>query len=89
MTRSLQLILSLLILVTIQSCFKEDKAIPYHPRGDVKTDTIGMTDTYLYQVFFSLDSGEVIKTVVKTTYDLGFECSTSGWHVLLNTSNFQ
>jgi hypothetical protein len=59
-----------------------------HPRGDVQTDTVPMTENYLHQVFFSLDSGKMVKTVVKTTYDLGFECSAQGWLVILNTSNF-
>lgn len=70
------------------SCFKEDEAIEPHPRGDVQTDTIAMTETYRYQLFYSLDSAAVVRTEVKTTYDLGFECSPGGWHILLNTSNF-
>ncbi|MCX6266963.1 MAG: HmuY family protein [Bacteroidetes bacterium] len=74
--------------LTIQSCFKEDKMVPAHPRGDVKTDTIPMTENYLNQVYFSLDSSETVGVLAKTTYDIGFECSQAGWHVILNTSDF-
>lgn len=59
-----------------------------HPRGDLKTDTISMTENYLYQVYFSLDSGREVRSNIKTLFDLGFECSNAGWHVILNTSDF-
>jgi len=72
----------------LQSCFKKDEMISPHPRGDVRTDTVAMTGSYLYQVYFSLDSGKVIGENVKTVSDLGFECGQDGWHVILNTSDF-
>jgi hypothetical protein len=86
--RSGKLILILLLGVILQSCFKEDEMVTPHSRGDVKTDTIRMAENYLYQVYFSLDSGKVISTNAKTMADLGFECNQAGWHVILNTSNF-
>ncbi len=76
------------ILLLLNSCFKEDTMLPKPPRGNVKTDTIGMTDNYKYQVWFRLDSGLVVSTNVKTLTDLGFECGPQGWHVILNTSDF-
>lgn len=82
------MLLLLFTAVLVQSCFKEDEMVVPQPRGDVKTDTIPMTENYLYQVYFSLDSGRIVSSNVKTTYDLGFECSRTGWHVILNTSNF-
>jgi hypothetical protein len=59
-----------------------------HPRGDVKTDTIRMTENYLYQVYYDLESGKVVSSNEKSTADLGFECKPDGWHVILNTSDF-
>jgi len=80
--------LFLLVTLALQSCFKQDEMVAPHPRGDVKTDTIPMTENYIYQVYYSLDSGTKVSSNVKTIFDLGFECSTTGWHVILNTSNF-
>jgi hypothetical protein len=82
-------ILSLIVLsMAFHSCFKKDEMIPSHPRGPVKTDTIAMTDTYKYQVYFDLASGKAISTNLKTESDLGFECSSKGWKIILNTSDF-
>jgi hypothetical protein len=78
----------LFIAVFLQSCFKEEEMVTPHPMGELQTATIPMTETYLNQVYFSLDSGKIVSTIVKTTYDLGFECSKTGWHIILNTSNF-
>ena len=83
----INIILALSILV-MTSCFKEDEMITPHPRGDVKTDTIELTDNYQFQVFYSLDSGRAIRTLDKTSYDLGFESSINGFRIILNTSNF-
>jgi hypothetical protein len=86
--RKATILLLFLMTLVLHSCFKEDEMVAPHPRGEVKTDTIPMTENYLYQVYFSLDSGKTVKTNVKTSFDLGFECSRSGWHVILNTSDF-
>jgi hypothetical protein len=88
MMRSVTVFLLSVIVLSLQSCFKKDEMVPAHPRGDMKTDTIPMTENYLYQVYYSLDSGTIVSTNVKTLYDLGFECNQTGWHVILNTSNF-
>lgn len=86
--RTVNLLLSMLLILALQSCFKEDVMVSPHPRGDVLTDTIPMTENYLYQSYFSLDSGKVVSSSVKTIYDLGFECSSAGWRVILNTGDF-
>jgi hypothetical protein len=82
-------IISLIIVsLALHSCFKKDEAVPVHPRGPVKTDTIAMTDTYKYQVYFDLASGRTVSTNVRTASDLGFEGSAEGWKIILNTSDF-
>ena len=70
------------------SCFKQDEQITPHPRGNVITDTIPMTENYLYQVYFNLATGKIISKNAKTLSDLGFECSQDGWKIILNTSDF-
>ncbi|MEI7896453.1 MAG: HmuY family protein [bacterium] len=88
MIKTAPVLLIIVLALSLQSCFKKDEMVTPHPRGDVKTDTIPMTENYLHQVYFSLDSGKIVSTNVKTTFDLGFECSETGWRVILNTSDF-
>jgi len=88
MIRTLWILSFILLSLAFHSCFKKDDMIPVHPRGPVKTDTIAMTDTYKYQVYFDLASGNAISTNLKTESDLGFECSSTGWKIILNTSDF-
>jgi hypothetical protein len=88
MTRYLSIFFFILAIPFLNGCFKEDEMLPAPPHGNVKTDTIAMTGTYKYQVWFRLDSGVVVSTNAKTVCDIGFECSADGWHVILNTSDF-
>lgn len=81
-------VLLMILWATNSGCFKEDEKITPHPRGGVHTDTIPLTENYIYQCWFSLDSGKIIRKNLKNSSDLGFECSPDGWHILLNTSNF-
>lgn len=83
-----QIILLLFSTLLLNSCFKEDEMLPAPPRGDVRTDTIAMGETYKYQVWFTLDSGSVVGYNVRNVSDIGFECSTDGWNIILNTSDF-
>ncbi|MFC2102529.1 HmuY family protein [Bacteroidota bacterium] len=78
----------LLMMVLLTGCFKEDDKVEPYPRGDAKSDTIAMTQTYTYQVYFNLDSIGAVSTNPKVESDLAFECSADGWHILLNTANF-
>jgi hypothetical protein len=78
----------LLIPLLLTSCFKKDEAIPRHQRGNVRTDTIAMTQDYKYQVYFDLASESKVNTNLKTDADIGFECAAGGWHIILNTADF-
>jgi len=75
-------------LVFLSSCFKEDDRVPAHNPGNVKTDTIAMTQYYKNQVYFDLGTGQAVGTHLKSDCDLGFECSPDGWRVILNTATF-
>ncbi len=78
----------LLIALSVTSCFKDDVVLPSHPEGTVSTDTIPMTITYRYQVYFDLKGGLITGSNVKSESDLAFECTPGGWKILLNTSDF-
>ncbi len=83
---NLAIVFFLIILLT--SCFKEDKKIAPHDPGNVETVAIEMTHDYRYQVYYDLNPGEVVSTNMKKDWDLGFECTKKGWHIILNTSSF-
>ena len=76
------------IAVLLSSCFKEDERVTPHVPGNYITDTIAMTDTYLNQVYYNLHDSAEVSTIIKTSWDLGFENSASGWRVILNSSCF-
>lgn len=80
--------ISIMALIFLNACFKEEERIEPHPRGDVITDTMPMTDLYLFQIYYDLEAGRIIRRNEKTGFDLGFECSPEGFHIVLNSANF-
>jgi hypothetical protein len=88
MRRSLLTVFLAGMVLFLTSCFKEDEMIPPHPAGSVSTDTIAMTQTYRYQVYFDLKGQTATGTNVKSESDLAFDCSPAGWRILLNTADF-
>jgi hypothetical protein len=88
MKKSIPILLLLAVSAVLHSCFKKEEAVPVHPRGPVKTDTIAMTDTYKYQVYFDLASGSAVSTNLRIESDLGFEASAEGWKIILNSADF-
>lgn len=78
----------LFLVLFLDSCFKKDSEVPMPDRGNVRVDTIEMTSSYQYQIYFRLDSGVVISQNERTRSDLAFECSPSGYHIRLNTADF-
>jgi len=88
-------IIVVLLILLVTACFKEDALVPPHDSGNVETDTVAITevngnhvDYYKKQVYYDLFSGEEISQNNKDTWDLGFEASDEGWHIVLNTSLF-
>jgi len=87
----LRLTLSLTILLLtmmLSSCFKEDEPITPHTPGNFITDTVALTDSYKYQIYYNLYDSVVVSSNIRTVWDLGFESSQSGWRVILNSSCF-
>jgi len=87
----IRIFLSLFIVsftLLVSSCFKEDVIIPRHPPGNYVTDTVVLTDTYKYQVYYNLRDSSVAGSNIRSIWDLGFESSQKGWRVILNTSCF-
>lgn len=87
----LRLSLSLIIVsmtVLLSSCFKEDEPITPHVPGNFITDTVPLTDSYQYQIYYNLYDSSITGSNIRSVWDLGFESSADGWRVILNTSCF-
>lgn len=80
------LITYLFLLFALTSCFEEDEMVLPHETGDLMVGLAELTETYKYQVFYDLETNKPVKQNLISEWDLGFETSDSGWHVILNTS---
>lgn len=76
----------MILLFVVTSCFDEDEMVLPHETGDLTVGKVELTETYKYQVFFDLETNLSVKQNLISDWDLGFETSDSGWHVILNTS---
>ncbi len=76
----------IILLLALTSCFEEDELVPKHESGNLTVGEVELTETYKYQAFFDLETNSTVKQNLISEWDLGFETSDSGWHVILNTS---
>ncbi len=78
-------ILALLSVITLlTSCFKED--IPIQPQSQ---DDITVTESiYTHQSFFDLATGQIVSVNPVDAWDLGFESSSDGWHIIINSGKY-
>ena len=74
------------VIFVISSCLKEELPIPPHQQGDLVLGQVELGTTYGLQIYYDLATNSIVKTNHKTDWDLAFECSTEGWHVILNSS---
>lgn len=78
----------LLALIIFSSCFKEDEMIEPHEPGNINTSTIELGQYYIYQVYFDLGTNKNVSVNLKDDWDLGFDATTDGRRIILNTSKF-
>jgi hypothetical protein len=88
MLRLFQILLLVSIPVLITSCFKDDEPVTPHTPGNYTTDTVALTDTYKYQLYYNLIDSSVMNSTLKSSWDFGFESTPRGWRVILNSSCF-
>ncbi len=70
----------------LSSCKKDELPVPKHLAGNVITSTANLESTYKWQIYYDLETNTVVGQNPKALWDLGFETSTDGFHVILNTS---
>lgn len=79
----------LILVVGLTSCEKEEEPIQPFDRGATKVVSIntGVNGDYSKQIFYDLNANEIVKTVDRISWDLGFESAPTGVNVTLNSSN--
>lgn len=78
-------ILIILFSLTLTGCFDEDGfVIKPIPIEEVKIPY----SMYEYQTYFNLSNAEVVAHTNYADWDLGFESSSNGYHIILNSSKF-
>lgn len=68
------------------SCKKGELPVPKHDAGDVITSAVNMESNYKWQIYFDLKTNSVVGQNLKTSWDLGFEATMTGYRIILNTS---
>ncbi|MBI3518667.1 MAG: hypothetical protein HY062_04830 [Bacteroidetes bacterium] len=82
----MRIVIALGMVATFFSCEKKELPAPKYDRGDVMTAQVEMTSNYKNQIWFSLSENKVVATNLKTDWDIAFESSENGDHIILNTS---
>jgi len=73
-----------IILLFFTSCFKDDERII-----PIEIDEIEIPfSVYEYQTYYNISDGSVVSHNHYSEWDLGFESSTEGYHIILNYSRF-
>lgn len=79
-----------LLLISISailfSCEKQEIPLPPRVPGDVSISQVNMGSEYSDQIYYSLKDDEVVSQNLKSIWDLSFETSDDGWHILINSS---
>ena len=70
------------------SCEMEEIPVSPHNPGDIQINQIELSNDYRHQVFYDLSSNSIISDNLKTDWDLGFESSNDGYHIILNSSTY-
>ncbi len=75
-----------ILFITVSSCVKEELAVPAHQSGNVTEAVVDIDPTYKYQVYFSLKDNKEVGRCLKTSWDIAFQASASGYAVFLNSA---
>jgi hypothetical protein len=71
----------LLIIFILSSCFKEDVRLkPYNGVITVIPEPIQLNQSY-----FDFETGGVLASLPSHAWQLGFECTAEGWHIITNS----
>lgn len=87
-SHKINILFLLSLIIVANSCFKDDDVIiPLKPREE-GAPNLALLETSIYetQTYYSLTTDTVISSNNKMIWDLGFEASDNGWHIILNAA---
>jgi len=79
-----RILIIFLLMSFLTSCFKEDEAIK---PGNKEVFTVSES-IYTHQTYFDLSTREIVSVIPSDTWDLGFESSDTGWHIIINSGKY-
>ncbi|MGV3637586.1 MAG: HmuY family protein [Flavobacteriales bacterium] len=82
-----EILIATLLVVSLSSCLKEELPVPARERDTTaRSMQVCMGPGYQEQLWLDISSGEVVRSNVKTAWDLAFESAPEGWRIYLNGS---
>ena len=74
-------------LLFLASCQKDEIPVAPHTPGEVEAKMVEMGGLYKDQIWYDLETATEVSRNYKTMWDLGFETTSEGWHIVLNSAN--
>lgn len=72
------------------SCEKVEQPVRLPERGTaIHAAPVNMGEDYLDQIFFNLNSNQVVYTSLINSWDLAFETTPDGYHIFINTAIYK
>jgi hypothetical protein len=85
MQNSTRFTVLLLLVMSLSSCFKEERPVPKNDRGPLSFASYDMGSRYDSSLYYSLLDKKNTKTVNKYDWHLGFYSDSSSAHIIINT----
>lgn len=74
-----------LIILVFVSCKKDELPVQSHDAGNVFTSNVEMGSNYKYVFYYDLETNTFVGKHEKTAWDIAFEPSINGFHIITNT----
>jgi hypothetical protein len=89
MRKHLKYLVFFIIPFTLISCFNKDERLDPQLLPASYRPVQVLNTIYNYSNYIDVDSGKIVRVVPIIAWDLAFECSPSGWHIIINTGNYK
>ena len=82
--RFLNITVILALSIVLLSCFEDDTHVDPLPINEVNI----LNSIYEYQIYVDIENSSIVSSNRYSEWDLGFESSPGGYHIILNTARF-
>ncbi len=81
-----QLLALMITIVTFSSCLKDDTPVQRPEPSEAATVSVDMGADYKYQIWFDLSTESMVKSSLKTDWDIAFDSDANENHLYLNSA---